>query len=289
VTRNQRMRTCLRCVGIWALVASVRLAAQPVGVVDDPCPMPFVPSAALQKLVTALLVEPHTITPEELERFNASPELAEVAKANRQRAQDWPGLCRFRAANAAVLAAPTRPRVVFMGDSITENWELADPAFFRGEIVNRGISGQTTPQMLVRFRADVVALAPKIVHIMAGTNDVAGNTGPLAAQDVENNIMSMVDLARVNGIEVVLASIPPAARFSWRPELRPAPTIAQLNGWLRAYAAKQGLRYIDYYSALAGTAGEFPAELSNDGVHPNRKGYAIMRRMAEAALASKAR
>ena len=192
MTRNQRLRARLRWVGIWALVVSARLAAQPVGVVDNPCPMPFVPSAALQKLVTALLVEPHTITPEELEAFNNSPELAEVAKANRQRAEDWPGLCRFRAANAAVLAAPTRPRVVFMGDSITENWALADPAFFRGEIVNRGISGQTTPQMLVRFRADVVALAPKIVHLMAGTNDVAGNTGLYSLPDSTVNSISCI-------------------------------------------------------------------------------------------------
>ncbi len=285
---NSKRRVCggAWCVFVWALLVSAGVAAQPVGIVDDPCPMPFVPSPGLQKLVTALLVEPHTITPEELERFNESPELAKVAEAGRQRAQDWPGLCRFRAANATVLARPARPRVVFMGDSITENWGLADPAFFDGEIVNRGISGQTTPQMLVRFRADVVALAPAIVHIMAGTNDVAGNTGPVTAQDVENNVMSMVDLARANGIEVVLASIPPAASFGWRPEVKPVPIIAQLNEWLRRYSAKQGLGFIDYYSALAGPGGEFPAELSNDGVHPNRRGYEIMRRMAEDALAS---
>ncbi|MEP7243513.1 MAG: SGNH/GDSL hydrolase family protein [Gammaproteobacteria bacterium] len=235
--------------------------------------------------MTALIIEPHKIMPDELERFLKNPELAKVSEAQKlDAAQDWAGLCRYRASNKRVLAANKPPRIVFMGDSITENWNLADAAFFDRGIVNRGISGQTSSQMLVRFRADVVALRPGIVHILAGTNDVAGNTGPLTAQDFKNNIMSMVDLARANGIAVVLGSIPPAAGFSWRPELKPVPIIEELNRWLRDYAAQNGLRYIDYYAALAGPAGELRGELGNEGVHPNRKGYGIMRRLAEESL-----
>jgi lysophospholipase L1-like esterase len=174
-----------------------------------------------------------------------------------------------------------------MGDSITENWGLADPGFFTSGLVNRGISAQTSAQMLLRFRADVIALRPAIVHILAGTNDVAGNNGPISPQDFQNNIQSMVELAQANGIRVILGSIPPAAVFSWRPELKPVPRIRALNEWLRSYAASHGLGYVDYYSALAGPAGELRATLANEGVHPNRDGYVIMRRLAEAALAAK--
>jgi lysophospholipase L1-like esterase len=278
------------CILVCALLRCMPVLAQLVGIVDDPCPDPFTPSAAFQALVVGLLVEPHTITPEELQRFNESPELTKIAEATRRLAgRDWAGLCRFRAADAKVQAAPVHPRVVFMGDSITENWGLADPMFFDGAIVNRGISGQTTAQMLVRFRADVVALRPQTVHILAGTNDVAGNTGPMTAQDFKNNIMSMVELARANGVDVVIASIPPAAAFGWRPEVQPVATIKALNRWLQDYSARQGLSFVDYYAPLVGPDGEFRADLSNDGVHPNRRGYAIMRRLAEASLAPRSR
>ena len=271
---------------VGALLVGVRALAAPVGIVDEPCPAPFAPSAAFNDLVTALIIEPHHIAPEEFERFLKNPELAKINEAQRlAAAQDWAGLCRYRAANKKIAAGATPPRVVFMGDSITENWNLSDAAFFDKGVVNRGISGQTTSQMLVRFRADVVALRPGTVHILAGTNDVAGNTGPLTAQDFKNNIMSMVELARANGIAVVLGSIPPAAGFNWRPEVKPVPIIGELNRWLRDYAAGKGLRYIDYYSALAGPAGELRADLGNEGVHPNRKGYEIMRRLAEQSLA----
>ena len=127
-----------------------------------------------------------------------------------------------------------------MGDSITENWLMADPGFFSGPIVNRGIGAQTSAQMLLRFRADVVALRPAVVHILAGTNDVAGNNGPISPRDFQNNIESMVEIAKANGIRVVIGSIPPAAAFSWQPAMRPAPRIAALNAWLRDYASAQG-------------------------------------------------
>ena len=268
-----------------ASLIGVRALAAPVGIVDEPCPAPFTPSATFNDLVTALIIEPHRIAPVEFERFLKNPELAKINEAQRlAAAQDWAGLCRYRAANKKVAAAATPPRVIFMGDSITENWNLSDAAFFDKGIVNRGISGQTSSQMLVRFRADVVALRPGTVHILAGTNDVAGNTGPLAAQDFKNNIMSMVELARANGIAVVLGSIPPAATFNWRPEVKPVPIIQALNRWLRDYASQKGLRYVDYYTALAGPAGELRADLGNEGVHPNRKGYEIMKRLAEESL-----
>lgn len=283
-------RPIVKSVYGLALLSSVILVgasalAAPVGIVDEPCPAPFTPSATFNDLVTALIIEPHHIAPEEFQRFLANPELAQINEAQRlAAAQDWAGLCRYRAANKKVAAGATPPRVVFMGDSITENWNLSDAAFFDKGVVNRGISGQTSSQMLVRFRADVIALRPITVHILAGTNDVAGNTGPLTAQDFKNNIVSMVELARANGIAVVLGSIPPAAAFTWRPEVKPVPVIRELNRWLRDYAKQKGLRYVDYYAALAGPTGELRADLGNEGVHPNRKGYEIMRRLAEESL-----
>jgi lysophospholipase L1-like esterase len=197
---------------------------------------------------------------------------------------DWAGLCKYRAANAAVLAASTPTKVVFIGDSITENWVLADPSLFERGVVGRGISGQTTPQMLVRFRADVVALHPQVVHLLAGTNDIAGNTGPSSLQDYKNNIMSMVEIAQANGIDVIVGSIPPAAAFPWRRQIDPLPRIAEMNAWLRDYANQKKIRFVDYHSALAGPSGELRSDLGNDGVHPNRKGYAVMRKLIEAQL-----
>lgn len=197
---------------------------------------------------------------------------------------DWPWLCRYRAENALV-GQGSRPKVVFMGDSITEGWKVRDPAFFGADVIDRGISGQTTPQMVLRFWQDVVALRPRVVHIMAGTNDVAGNTGPNSPEDYRNNIRAMVDLARANGIRVVIGSILPADRFLWSPTLRPAAQIVELNRWLKSFAAAKGLVYADYYAAMANPDGGLPRELSPDGVHPNLAGYEIMRPLAERAIA----
>jgi lysophospholipase L1-like esterase len=239
-------------------------------------------SAAARDLLIDLFMVPRRLGPTDFERLMKDPDFARFNEANRRLgAQDWPGLCRYRAANDKLRSSGESSRVVFMGDSITENWSLADPQFFEKGVVNRGIGGQTTPQMLVRFRSDVIALKPQTVHIMAGTNDVAGNTGPTTAQDVKNNIVSMVELARANGIRVVLGSIPPAATFNWRPDIDPVPQIKALNAWLREYAIQNRLEYIDYYSALAGPSGELRRELGNDGVHPNRDGYRVMRKLVE--------
>jgi lysophospholipase L1-like esterase len=266
--------------------AAVIQAAEPlVGIVDEPCPAPITPSPRLRDELAALFFEPRTLTGEDFRRLLSDPEMIQLNAENQRRAQqDWPNLCKYRSDNASVTTRPNPPRVVFIGDSITENWALADPAFFAGDIVNRGISGQTTAQMLIRFRADVIALRPKVVHILGGTNDVAGNTGPMSPQDFKNQIMSMVDIAHGNGVAVILGAIPPAANLPWSPQVKPTPIITSLNGWLRDYATNRNLGFIDYYSSLAGRSGELRGDLGNDGVHPNRKGYEVMRRLVAAKL-----
>lgn len=198
---------------------------------------------------------------------------------------DWPWLCRYRAANAAVKA---RPVAVFMGDSITEFWGVLDPSFFSARVLGRGIAGQTTPQMVLRFRADVIALRPRVVHILAGTNDIAGNTGPESPDQFKDNISTMVDLALANRIAVVLGAIPPATSFHWQPALRPAPRIVQLNRWLKDYAATRGLVFADYHAALVGPDGAMKPGTTDDGVHPNAQGYRLMRAVARHALATAA-
>jgi lysophospholipase L1-like esterase len=198
------------------------------------------------------------------------------------KANDWAWLCRFRDANAA--AEQGAPRVVFIGDSITERWGRSDPAFFAGGHANRGIGGQTTPQMLLRFWQDVVALHPKAVHIMAGTNDLAGNTGPNRPEDFKNNLRAMVSLAKANGIAVIIASVPPADHFSWKPAIQPALRIAELNAWLKDFAQTNGLTYADYFAAMVDKGGAMNAELTKDGVHPTDPGYAVMRPIAERAI-----
>lgn len=193
-------------------------------------------------------------------------------------------LCRYHAENRAV--DPAQPvRVVFIGDSITEGWKKLDPAMFGPAVLDRGISGQTSPQMLVRFIPDVAALHPRIVHIMAGTNDIAGNTGPTSPENFQNNIRAMVDLAKAQGIVVIIGSILPTDRFDWKPALHPAGQVRELNAWLRNFAAENGLVFADYWSALTGPNGELPTAYSSDGVHPNAAGYAVMRPIAERAIA----
>jgi lysophospholipase L1-like esterase len=178
---------------------------------------------------------------------------------------------------------PGENRVVFMGDSITQGWKL-DESFPGKPYINRGIGGQTSPQMLVRFRQDVIDLKPKAVVILAGTNDIAGNTGPMTLEQTEENIASMADLAKANGIRVVLCSVLPAFDYSWAPGLTPAPKIMDLNAWIRKYAAGKGFVYVDFYSAMSDERGGLPPTLSGDGVHPLPAGYAIMTPLAEAGI-----
>lgn len=237
--------------------------------VENPCPAPTPVDAATIAFVQTL-VEPGA-------KFTPPPPLPKPENPM----QDWANLCRYRADNAAVTA---RPDVVFMGDSLTELWKYADPAFFGAGRINRGISGQTSAQMLLRFQADVVALKPRVVHLLTGGNDIAGNAGLTSERVVKDNVIAMVTLARANDIKVVLGSITPIERVWWAPDLRPGGQVRQFNAWLRDYARANGLGFVDYHAALADGAGNMPAAYANDAAHPNRKGYALMEPAATRAL-----
>ncbi|HYN82880.1 MAG TPA: SGNH/GDSL hydrolase family protein [Gemmatimonadaceae bacterium] len=200
---------------------------------------------------------------------------------------DWPSLQKFARANAQLRPpAAGEERVVFMGNSIFEVWARHFSSMFPGKpYINRGIGGQTTPQMLVRFRQDVIGLKPKVVVILAGTNDIAGNTGPATLEMIENNLASMSELAKANGIRVVLASVLPVYRYAWRPSIRqPAQTVIALNRWMRDYARRNGHVYLDYHSAMADERLGMRGDLSGDGVHPNDAGHRIMAPLTEAAI-----
>lgn len=201
---------------------------------------------------------------------------------------DWAGLNRYREQNAK-LPPPVagENRVVFMGDSITDAWKQKQPGFFSDKPnVCRGISGQTSPQMLIRFRPDVIDRKPKVVVILAGTNDMAGNTGPMTLEETLGNIISMAELAKANGIRVVLSSVLPAAIFPWRRELgSPAEKIISLNGMIKDYATKHDCVYLDYYSAMVGEDHGLKKEYAQDAVHPNKAGYEVMAPLAEKAIA----
>ena len=278
--------TNLFCL-LMVSIATAQDNSGPVGIVARPCPPAISMPPGAAEILSDLFMEPRTLGPEDFGQLGTNKEFADyLAAVNANTFQDWPGLCRFRDDNDALISAGVKPRLVFMGDSITENWLLGDADLFDAEMVNRGISAQTTPQMLLRFRNDVVDLKPEMVHILAGTNDIAGNTGPLRKEDFQNNIMSMVELAQANNIRVILGSIPPAAVFSWQPAVNPVVHVRELNDWLEQFAGEKNLGYIDYFTALSGQEGELRADLGNDGVHPNRDGYVIMRQLLEAQLSS---
>lgn len=222
-------------------------------------------------------------------------ELKETVDRAQARLRDWPELNRYRDANTKTVP-PSRDemRVVFMGDSITDLWSRAAGGFFPGKpYINRGISGQTTPQMLIRFRPDVIALQPKVVVILAGTNDIAGNTGPMTLAMTEDNLATMAELARAHGIRLVFASLLPVSDYGHnregRPiaqtERRPPSQIKMLNEWIKRYADENGLGYLDYFSAMVDERGMLKKELSDDGLHPNAAGYVVMQPLAEHAIA----
>nr|WP_246586803.1 SGNH/GDSL hydrolase family protein [Stakelama flava] len=231
-------------------------ADDPSGIVDNPCPQHAMPTDGTGWHMWNL----HMLT------------------------RDFGQLCRYRAANSDLKASGKPVRVVFMGDSITDNWINLDKEFFVDGRVDRGISGQTTPQMLVRFREDVIDLHPQAVHIMAGTNDIAGNTGASTLATVQGNIRTMAELAKAHGIKVILGSIPPAGQFPWAKDKNPVPVIKAMNDWLRGYAAQNGFTYVDYHAAMTTPEGAMKDGLSSDGVHPAAKGYAVMEPLTLAAI-----
>ena len=227
---------------------------------------------------------------------HVSPEKSSLTKSERQILQsyekwskmknDWPNLNRYRKANA-LLPAPSKneQRVVFMGNSITDAWIRVSPGFFKGRpYIDRGISGQTTPQMLIRFRPDVIKLKPKVVVILAGTNDIAGNTGPSTLEMIEDNLASMAELARYHHIKVILCSVLPVYDYPWRRGLKPAEKIVTLNKWIKKYARKNNMYYLDYYSSMVDERKGMKKEYSEDGVHPNRAGYKVMEQLVEKAI-----
>lgn len=220
----------------------------------------------------------------------AAPEAIETLRQRMEgmerRLSDWPQLARYREANSKVpVLANGEERVVFLGDSITDSWKLDE--YFPGKpYINRGISGQTTPQMLLRLRPDVIAHSPKAMVILAGTNDIAGNTGPMSLEMIQQNYTSLAELAKANGITVIFASVLPVHDYGPRPaSTRRSPDlILKLNEWLRSYCRTNGLVYLDYFSRMVDEKGWLRAELANDGLHPNAQGYRIMAPLAEAAI-----
>jgi len=223
------------------------------------------------------------------------PALSAKLESARTQLRDWPSLARYQEANAA-LPAPSKKeeRVVFMGDSITDFWNKPQSGgFFPGKpYVDRGISGQTTPQMLLRFRPDVIALEPKVVVILAGTNDIAGNTGPMTVSQIEDNLASMAELAHAHNIGVVLASVLPVSNYGHDRQgnpvdvrvRRPPEKILELNSWINKHASDNRYVYLDYFSAMVDANGLLNKALSEDGLHPNQAGYAVMTPLAEQAI-----
>ena len=249
----------------------------------------------LGSLVLLSLAQAQAQTPGATQPQAASADTQELSRLQTQlqqaqdRLKDWPNLGRYHDADSQVLPpAPKEDRVVFMGDSITDGWGRRYGKFFPGKpYINRGISGQTTPQMLIRFRPDVVALGPKAVVILAGTNDIAGNTGPMTLEAIEDNLASMSELARANGIRLVLASLLPVCDYIQpQTQRRPPEKIQALNAWMQDYAAKNGFIYLDYYSAMLDQKKMLKQELTGDGLHPNDAGYEIMAPLAEKAIAA---
>lgn len=201
-------------------------------------------------------------------------------------AQDWANMNKFKKANTELMNSPVKKNyIVFMGNSITESWLEFHPEFFKNELyINRGISGQTTSQMLLRFRQDVINLKPSVVVILAGINDIAQNTGPISVEMILGNIKSMVELAKANDIQVILCSVLPANSFSWRPSIIPMEKVIKLNHLLKSYALANNIFYVDYFSAMVDTSNGLKKELGIDTVHPNKEGYLIMEPLLEEAL-----
>jgi lysophospholipase L1-like esterase len=224
----------------------------------------------------------NALTPEQKAQAYSPDRIAAKEKAAmEQRARDWPNLGQYRDANAAIT---TLPRAVFVGDSLTELWSYADPELFSNGVIGRGISGQTTPQVLLRFMADVVALKPKVVHILCGGNDVAGNTGPTTFRDYQNNVLAMLTLADAHGLRVILGNLAGFDHFAWAPEIDPKPWIQRMNAWIENTARTRGYVLADYRAAFGEIDDARRAAIMPDGVHPNIAGYALMRPVALQAL-----
>lgn len=195
-------------------------------------------------------------------------------------AQDWPQLSYYQTANKALIASEKAIEAIFFGDSITEGWPQINPSFFTSNnFVGRGIGGQTSPQLLLRFRQDVLGLRPKSIILLAGINDIAQNTGPISLKAIMDNITSMAELARANGVQMILCSVLPANSFPWRPEIIPTQKVIELNQMIKAYAQEKNLVYVDYYTAMVNEEKGLKQSLGYDTVHPNKAGYELMEKI----------
>jgi lysophospholipase L1-like esterase len=204
-----------------------------------------------------------------------APETGDEKRAREQRV-DWPGLNRYAEENRTLVASGVKTNIVFLGDSITEGWRSKRPGFFKAGRVCRGISGQTTPQMVLRMMQDVIQLKPRFVHVMAGTNDIAGNTGPMTVTQTEDNLRMIAMLAKGAGIQVLIACVPPAKGFPWRPGLETVKPIREINHWSATHAKGMGVTWIDYTPVLADADGAMKPGMAYDGVHPTEAGYDAM-------------
>ena len=264
-----KVRVAFIALALTGLVFSKLICAQETGGVPEtkaPVATPASPQAPPATAVAVQSTAPAAMSREDLMKY------------------DWPWLGRFKEDDLKLgPPAAGEDRVVFMGDSITEGWHIGD-SFPGKPYINRGISGQTTPQMVLRFHQDVIGLKPKVVIVLAGINDIAGNTGPMTLEETENNLAAMAEMAAANQIKVVLCSVLPAFDFPWHPGMTPSPKVVALNEWIKAYAAEKGHVYVDYYSTMKDERGGLPATLSSDGVHPLPAGYAMMTPLAEAGI-----
>lgn len=260
------------------LVCIALLGASTAAVADSFDPLDAVDCAALRVDFVRLL--PDMITPQKLTLPAVPFDQMALARIAKVAEQDPNGLCHYRDANRALPTA-TSNRVVFYGDSVTEYWTLAAPELFKGGVIDRGVSAQNTTQMLARFRHDFINLKPRVVHIMAGINDPMSAGGMLSTR---SNIMAMVELARIHRIKVVLGALTPSTGFWLAPGIKLAPEIAALNVWLKTYAAREKIAFVDYHTLLVGDAGAIRSDLSNDGLHPNQAGYRLMTPLARHAI-----
>ena len=272
MTYRAQVFACLTaCSFLCSPAASVAASAsdnvQLTAMVDKPCPTTD-PIDENTRAFIRMLVEPG-------EEFVAPPP-SETPVAP----QDWANVCRYYHDNKAV---QQRPDIVFIGDSLTDFWQYADPSLFNRQRLNRGISGQTSGQILLRFQGDVVNLKPRVVHILAGGNDIAGNSGQTSLELFQNNIIAMTDLAQANDIEVVLGAIPPIEGVWWAPLIKPAAKIAEVNEWLQQFAQENDFVFVNYHAVFDEVGGMLPA-YANDGVHPNREGYQLMRARLDEVL-----
>lgn len=289
VTKTLPLRLIISAVCICCAFTSVSAQPTPSPSSTHFCEtLPQYDEQIFLPFLDAMVVPGKRLTFDQLEKTLPPDTMSKIVSLDEvraeQEAKDWPNLCRYHVENSKIIHHRRRPDVVFIGDSITEIWTRADPSLFNDRSISRGIAGQTSAQILLRFYQDVVTLRPRVVHIMAGTNDISPDAAGVSDAVIVNNIRAMIDIAKANDIRVIVASITPSKGFYMQPDFDPSSRIASINRELVHLAAVQRVTYVDYFPTLVDSAGDFKASLSNDGLHPNRNGYAVMRALAELTI-----